>query len=628
MKNSRLRRTRNWGDSSQEMAKLFAQKDWAKTPLGPPKTWSQSFRLTLDIVLSSSFPMALRWGPDFILIYNDGYKAILGDKHPRALGLPMREAWPEVWHELEPMHRAILSGSSHGIFAEDMLLRLQRHGTEWEDARFTLSYSPVPDTSAPSGIGGVFVTAVETTNRVKTENALRASEERYRTLFQAMSEAYVVHEIVYDGEGNAVDFRAIEANPAFETHTGMPLHLVVGRLASEFAPGGDPAWLELFAGVARSGQPAKLERFSPRPQRWVDLRAFPLGGPRIGAIFNDVTERKRAEAQREAAEARLAAAMQVSEVGVFEYAPETGTVTCSGSCNAIHGFADNVRSRPLADYLARIEPEDAERFRAEIDRALAARDVFQLEYRLPGPDENRRWIASRGAFVTDEAGRPGLAGALFDITARKQTEIEGEAARERTEMLFMEMNHRIKNNLSMVASLLYLQSSANKDPNLRAQLAAARERIMTIAELHTSLYQGDILGQVDFAYYIRRLCAQIKATMPKQPEICLKVETEAVQLSADVAIPLGMVVNELVTNAVKHAFGGMAGDAVIEVSVARSNGHIQLSIADNGQGLPEDWSRIGRGFGSRLVHAFVEQAGGRLRTINTDGSRFEIVIPA
>ncbi len=105
--------------------------------------------------------MALRWGPEFILIYNDGYAPILGEKHPWALGLPAREVWPEVWHQIEPMHRDILAGTRGAIFADDILLRIQRHKDRWEDARFTLSYSPTPDPTAPSGIGGVFVTAVE-----------------------------------------------------------------------------------------------------------------------------------------------------------------------------------------------------------------------------------------------------------------------------------------------------------------------------------------------------------------------------------------------------------------------------------------------------------------------------------
>src|ERR1700712_1868769 len=90
------------------------------------------------------------WEPDFILIYNDGYRPILGDKHPRALGLPFREVWPEVQTDLLSLHETILSGERSAFFQEDLLLRIQRHGSQWENARFTISYSPIPDDAAPT----------------------------------------------------------------------------------------------------------------------------------------------------------------------------------------------------------------------------------------------------------------------------------------------------------------------------------------------------------------------------------------------------------------------------------------------------------------------------------------------
>ena len=92
------------------MAGLIASKDWSTTALGAEKNWSPSLKLIVGIMTASGFPMAVRWGPEFILIYNDGYRAILADKHPWALGLPFRVVWPEVVSELIPLQEAILAG--------------------------------------------------------------------------------------------------------------------------------------------------------------------------------------------------------------------------------------------------------------------------------------------------------------------------------------------------------------------------------------------------------------------------------------------------------------------------------------------------------------------------------------
>jgi PAS domain-containing protein len=170
------------------MAKLVDETDWSCTPLGNPATWSASLKFIVDMILSNGFPMAVRWGPDFVMIYNDGYRPILGEKHPLALGKRFKDVWPEVQPQLRPLHEDILSGQRGALFAEDLLLRIQQDGEKWEDARFTVSYSPIPDDSAPSRIGGVLITAVETIDRVEMENVLARkteelllSETRYRS---------------------------------------------------------------------------------------------------------------------------------------------------------------------------------------------------------------------------------------------------------------------------------------------------------------------------------------------------------------------------------------------------------------------------------------------------------------
>ena len=168
--------------TKNEMAGLIASKDWSKTALGDKNNWSPSLKLIVGIMTASGFPMAVRWGPEFILIYNDGYRSILADKHPWALGLPFRVVWPEVVSELIPLQEAILAGESPGVYSEDRPLTIRRRGMSWETAHFTVSYSPVPDPSSPTGVGGVLVTAVETSERLRVEKAL---EFKTQELFEA-----------------------------------------------------------------------------------------------------------------------------------------------------------------------------------------------------------------------------------------------------------------------------------------------------------------------------------------------------------------------------------------------------------------------------------------------------------
>ncbi len=155
------------------MVRRLGEIDWSRTTLGPRERWPSSLTLMVDVIMAAGFPMAIRWGHDAVMIYNDGYRPILGDKHPSAMGLTTREIWPEVYDEVGPLNESILTGARPAFFHEDYLYTIRRHGNRREDARFTISYSPIPDETAPNGIGGVLVTCVETTSRVRAEQALR-----------------------------------------------------------------------------------------------------------------------------------------------------------------------------------------------------------------------------------------------------------------------------------------------------------------------------------------------------------------------------------------------------------------------------------------------------------------------
>ncbi len=147
-----------------EMCELIRSLDWSATPLGPPKNWSPALRTIVPILLANRFPQLLWWGPEYISIYNDAYRTILGRKHPWALGRPVRDCWSEIWDILKPLIDTPFKGGP-ATWSEDIELQINRAGFI-EETHFTVAYSPVPDETAPGGIGGVLATVHEITEKV------------------------------------------------------------------------------------------------------------------------------------------------------------------------------------------------------------------------------------------------------------------------------------------------------------------------------------------------------------------------------------------------------------------------------------------------------------------------------
>ncbi|MEO8905549.1 MAG: ATP-binding protein [Polyangiaceae bacterium] len=156
-----------------ELGARMRTVDWSKTPLGPLATWPQSLCSALSICLGSGFPIGIYWGADLVLLYNDAWSPILGEKHPWALGRAGRDVWPEIWTTIGPMFNQVLT-TGKATYSEDSLLPMRRHGYT-EECYFNFTFSPIRGESGR--VEGIFNAVIETTYRVLAERRARLLRE-------------------------------------------------------------------------------------------------------------------------------------------------------------------------------------------------------------------------------------------------------------------------------------------------------------------------------------------------------------------------------------------------------------------------------------------------------------------
>jgi PAS domain S-box-containing protein len=231
----------------------------------------------------------------------------------------------------------------------------------------------------------------------------------------------------------------------------------------------------------------------------------------------------------------------------------------------------------------------------------------------------------------------------IEMAERRQAEealrkVHGELAillEERTrqlrekEVLLKEVHHRVKNNMQVISSLVALQANELRDAAMREVLQDVTYRVRSMALVHEKLYQSADLARVDFAEYIGGLLGYLwRAHGPAAASVTLKLDLEPVALPVDIAVPCGLILNELAGNTLKHAFQGLPGDEVIVSLRNLQDGRILLGVRDNGKGLPEgfDW-RQARSLGLRLVQMLASQLDAKVEVTSGKGVGFEITFP-
>ncbi|MEQ8405763.1 MAG: HWE histidine kinase domain-containing protein [Oceanicaulis sp.] len=614
-------------DESGEMSRLIRAHDWRATSLGDPSSWPEVLHTLVGVMVSSSQPMFIVWGPDRTTLYNDSYAEVLAGKHP-ALGRRFEDIWHEIWDaDLKPIVERAYSGEA--LHMDDIPLMMMRKGYR-EETHFSFSYTPV---RGPDGeVHGFFCPCLEITEQVLEERRARLRAdltERLRTrtdiaelAFEAAGMlashlragqaafaeidpdgAYAVIERDWtDGsmESNAGRHRLEDFGPAFIADLQAGRIIAVHDVSQDprtCGPGSLKTFKQRGIGafinipLMREGRLGAVLAVHSRDARcWRDAD-IAFAAETANRIFT-AAEQARAEAARRASEQRLrtardelALATSASQLSWGSWDLSTGEATLDARGREMLDLAgDETR---IDDWIARIHPDDRARVLEEIDACVRDDRPFDIEYRVVKRDGTERIAHATGTFEGDAAGAPRYGtGFIRDITERRRAE-------QHQTMLMAELDHRVKNILALIQSIARQTLGRETDATQRfmGRISALAQSHMLLAD---SRWEG--AGLVD-------LVETAAAAYQGEAGDRISIGGPDIKLNPKAAQTLTLALHELVTNAAKYG------------ALSKRSGRVDAHWAVEGEGEAQRlrfvWRESGgpplraepdrKGFGSFLI---------------------------
>ncbi|MGV8118572.1 MAG: sensor histidine kinase [Candidatus Xenobiia bacterium LiM19] len=231
-------------------------------------------------------------------------------------------------------------------------------------------------------------------------------------------------------------------------------------------------------------------------------------------------------------------------------------------------------------------------------------------------------VSTKRTLYSDTSGNLHIVGIMRDVTEQKHYESQIKASLKEKEILLREVHHRVKNNLQLMASLLHIQADHTKDPGIQKYYEESKNRIKSMALVHEYLYCSDTLSQINLGNHIRTIATYLGRNY-RRYDLNFSFELDTVYLPIDIAVPCGLIVNELVSNAIKHGLHDIA-DGTLHITLKGSeNNQVILTIGDNGCGFPEHLDfKESPSMGLQLVNDLVEQIDGTVELDSSSGTTF------
>ena len=343
----------------------------------------------------------------------------------------------------------------------------------------------------------------------------------------------------------------------------------------------------------------------------------------------EITKRKQVEDALRQNENRLRLSMHAAKAGSWIWDIETNEVAWDDRMQNIFGYEAGTFDGTYEGWKKRVHPEDRKEADRQTTEALKNGTDYDFEYRLNFKSKKGEWrtVRAQATVVSNNKGeRKRMAGFCEDITERKQEENQIKAALKEKETLLQEIHHRVKNNMQVISSLLKLQSSSIEDDRIKDALKESQNRIYTMSAVHETLHGSGNLSEIDLKGYLSKVATSIFQTYNANPStVKLNISIEEIPISIKQASPLGLVINEVVSNSLKYAFPeDRKGE--INLEMKKLPDALELTIMDNGIGIPGevDWKNSNT-LGLKLVRTLVEnQLDGSIDMESNNGTKFTI----
>jgi PAS domain S-box-containing protein len=591
-----------------EMAQRCRAVDWSLTPLGQTEQWPPALRTAVRTVLGSPFPILLWCGPSLTLIYNDGYRAVLGSKHPFALARPGVEVWAEIWPEIEPMFDGSADGST--TYAENARFEMDRADGTLGEAWFTFALSPIREEDG--SVVAFFNPATETTAQVFAERSLQhareaaeRAEHRIREVF-TQAPAFLA---VLRGAKHRFEF----ANDAYTRLVGN--RSIIGKPVTEALPEvRDQGFVELLDRVYTTGEPfvgraipVMLQRVpgGPPEEVFVDFVYQPLAGA-DGAIEGivahgaDVTDAVTARRRIEESAAKYRFLADAIPVQVW-------TATPDGLLDYVNQRAEAYFGAPMSALIgdgwqSYVHPDDMLVAGGNWARSIATGEPYEVEFRLRGADGEHRWHLARGTAQRSTEGELlRWFGTNTDIEDAKRNEAQlkrltseaTEANRAKSDFLAA-MSHELRTPLNAIGGYAQLIEMGVRGPVTEPMIEDLRK--IQRSKEHLNTLVGGVLafakggtGRIDVHTRSVRVHGLLDSVLdmivPQLAERALTLErgeiAEGLVVSADEDKARQILLN-LLANALKFTPPG----GTITVSATIVGATACIAVRDTGIGVP------------------------------------------